>query len=232
MSWSVTLKTCPLYGQLRATIAASTLTVATSLAYAQPQQTPQPVPSGGYTIRSPLPFGAEEAVNLQVLSATANAKQLTLQLAGSAEPLAISPWPAANTRTGTPRGGHLLGLALQRMPRSGARMVAVQTLQPFGPAQRLSVQHGAQLPSLVVQTRGQSGQEVVAGWRTVLAGDRWVLQNDAAKTALDATRTQRIRSAGRSLCVYPSARPAGPEGQESPPLIDWVLIAATRKNRC
>jgi hypothetical protein len=201
----------------------SMLAVAATLASAQP------LPNGGYTIRSPQPFGPEEAVTWQVVSATADSAQLILQIAGSAEPLTISPWPVTSTRR---HGGRMLGLPQQQLPRGGVKLTAVQTIQPFGPAQRLSVQHGVQSPSLVVQTRAQSGQAVVAGWRAVLAGDRWLLQNDASHTTLDASRTQRIRSAKRIWCVYPSARPAGPEGQESPALLDWVLMAAPAKGRC
>jgi hypothetical protein len=188
----------------------------------------QTLPNGGFTVRSPQPLGAEEAVSWQVVSAASTGSQLALQLVGSAEPLTISPWPA----TKYSQGGRALGRAQQRLPRGGVKLTAAQTLQPFGPAQMLSVQYGSQPPSLVVQTRAQSGQEVVAGWRAVVAGQRWVLQSDVSASALDASRTQRIRSAGRAWCVYPSARSAGPEGQESPPLLDWVLMAAPAKGRC
>jgi hypothetical protein len=179
------------------------------------------------TIRSTAQFGAEGPVVWTLHSAKSGNGQLALQLADGMGDVMINPWPRAQHR----RGGLALGLASQHIAPGAVKITAVQIPQPFGPAQKLSVQHSAsQQPAMVLQTRGQSGQTVVDGWRALYAGNHWVLQSDAtAAQTLDASRAQRIRAAGHSWCVYPSARA---ENQETPPLLDWVLVATNAQRRC
>jgi hypothetical protein len=179
------------------------------------------------TIRSTAQFGVEEPVVWTVQSAKSVNGQLMLHLADGMGDVTIHPWPLAQHR----RGGLALGLASRHMAPGAVKVTAVQIPQPFGPSQKLSVQHStSQQPAMVVQTRGQSGQTVTQGWRALYAGDHWVLQSDAPNAlTLDASRTQRIRAAGQSWCIYPSARV---EGQENPPLLDWVLIATSAQRRC
>ena len=195
-----------------------------------------PAPADGLTLRGTAPFGAEAPVTWSLVSAKAAGGTLTVQLAdekGSpAGDLSISPWPRSRQLP----GGLALGLPKQRIQPGAVKVTGSRTLQPFGPVQRLAVQaRGSNAPVMVVQTRAQSGQLVVAGWRSVYADKRWVFQSDvlpansSAPQPLDAMVVQRLRSQGRDWCVTSFART---ESQESPPLLDWVLVAAPAKRRC
>ena len=190
----------------------------------------------GLTLRGTAPFGAEAPVTWSLVSAKAAGGTLTVQLAdekgASAGDLSISPWPRSRQLP----GGLALGLPKQRIQPGAVKVTGSRTLQPFGPVQRLAVQaRGSNAPVMVVQTRAQSGQLVVAGWRSVYADKRWVFQRDvppgdsSAPQSLDARVQQRLRSQGRDWCVTSFART---ESQESPPLLDWVLVAALAKRRC
>ena len=181
----------------------------------------------GLTLRSAAQFGAEEAVVWPLLSVQADNGQLTLQLADGKGALVLSPWPYRRSQ----QDGMAVGLPKRFIKPGAVRVTAIQTLQPFGPVQRLTVQQvSSKEPSMVVQTRGQSGQLVVKGWRAIYTGDHWVFQSELpAAKAHPSASTQRLRSQGRDWCVASFARP---ENQESPPLLDWILRAASTKGRC
>lgn len=195
-----------------------------------------PAPADGLTLRGTAQFGAEAPVTWSLVSAKAAGGTLTLQLAdekGSpAGDLSISPWPRSRQLP----GGLALGLPKQRIQPGAVKVTGSRTLQPFGPVQRLVVQtRTSDLPVMVVQTRAQSGQLLIAGWRSVYVDKRWVFQRDvppgdsSAPQSLDAQVQQRLRSQGRDWCVTSFART---ESQESPPLLDSVLVAAPAKRRC
>ena len=197
----------------------------------------QPVPAtnGSLTVRGTAQFGAEAPVQWSVKSAQVAGGTLTMQLmdASGADKgdFSVSPWPYRKHL----HGGLALGLTTHRIKPGAVKVTASSTLQPFGPVQRLVVQPtAAKLPTMIVQTRAQSGQLVVAGWRSVYAGNGWEFQRtlpseSPAAESLKALMPQRLRSQGQSWCVTSWARA---ENQESPPLLDWVAVVAPAKRRC
>lgn len=195
-----------------------------------------PAPADGLTLSGTAQFGADTPVTWSLISAKAAGGTLTVQLAdekGSpAGDLSISPWPRSRQLP----GGLALGLPKQRIQPGAVKVTGSRTLQPFGPVQRLVVQtRTSDLPVMVVQTRAQSGQLLIAGWRSAYVDKRWVFQRDvppgdsSAPQSLDARVQQRLRSQGRDWCITSFARA---ESQESPPLLDSVLVAAPAKRRC
>ena len=201
----------------------------------------------GLSLQGTAQFGAEAPVVWSLVSADVAGDTLKLQLMGEKGAAGgdvnitpwISPWPPRKPQ----RGGLAVGLPTQRIRPGAVTVTGSRSLEPFGPVQRLVVQAaGAKLPSMVIQTRGQSGQLVIAGWRAVYTGSRWEIRADASKNAsssvpsdsrpaqsLSGSQPTRLRSQGQDWCMTSFARTAS---QESPPLLDWILVAQHGKRRC
>ena len=156
-------------------------------ASASGQQIP---PSGdeGLSLRGTARFGAEAPVVWSLVSAEVAGNTLTLKLSDEKGAAAgdvnitpwISPWPHRKQQ----RGGLAVGLPAQRLRPGVVTITGSRSLEPFGPVQRLVVQGaGAKLPSMMIQTRGQSGQLVIAGWRAVYTGSRWEIREVVRKDA-------------------------------------------------
>ena len=199
------------------------------------QQVPEA--ENGLTVRGTAPFVDEGPVVWSLASVHVAGQTLTLKMldASGAEvgDLTVSPWPFRKA----PHGG-----LTKRHTRAGSISVTgSRTLQPFGAVLRLVVQQRSdRLPAMVIQTRARSGQVVVPGWRAVYADSRWLIQRESmqpesakrvssAPPQLDASAPQRLRSQGRDWCVTSFARA---ERRESPPLLDWIAVAAPAKGHC
>ena len=217
----------------------------------------QPTASGdeGLSLRGTAQFGAEAPVVWSLVSADVAGDTLKLQLidekGAAAGDLNISPWIGPWPYRKPQRGGLAVGLPAQRIRSGAVTVTGSRSLEPFGPVQRLVVQAaGAKLPAMMIQTRGQSGQLVIAGWRAVYTGSRWEIQHDIRKDvrknedksvssitpnnsrpaqSLNAAQPQRLRSQGQDWCMTSLART---QTQESPPLLDWILVARHGTSRC
>ena len=205
----------------------------------------------GLLLRGTAQFGAEAPSVWSLVSAHVSGGALKLQLVdekgAAAGDLGISPWPYGKPQ----QGGLVVGLPAQRIRPGAVIVTGSKSLEPFGPVQRLVVQQrSAKLPSMIIQTRGQSGQLVVEGWRAVYADDRWEIRGDGrsdglsnirsnsrarkpndsrSAQSLNALQPQRLRSQGQDWCMTSYARATS---QESPPLLDWILVARHGKRRC
>ena len=197
----------------------------------------------GLSLRGNAQLGAEAPVVWSLVSAEVAGNTLTLKLSDEKGAAAgdvnitpwISPWPHRKPQ----RGGMAVGLPAQRIRPGAVTVTGSRSLEPFGPVQRLVVQaDGAKLPATIIQTRGQSGQLVIAGWRAVYAGSRWEIREEVRKDArgssrpsqsLNAAQPQRLSSQGQDWCMTSFARA---QTQESPPLLDWILVARHGKRRC
>ena len=205
----------------------------------------QPTASGdeGLSLRGTAQFGAEAPAVWSLASTEVAGNTLKLQLmdekGAAAGDLNISPWIGPWPYRKPQRGGLAVGLPAQRIRPGAVTVTGSRSLEPFGPVQRLVVQAaGAKLPAMMIQTRGQSGQLVIAGWRAVYTGSRWEIQEEVRKDApgssrpaqsLNAAQPQRLRSQGHDWCMTSLARA---QTQESPPLLDWILVARHGKRRC
>lgn len=200
-----------------------------------------PETENGLTVRGTAPFGDEGPVLWSLASVHVTGQTLTLTMldvsGAEAGDVTVSPWPFKKA----PHGGLAVGLTKRRIQAGSISVTGSRTLQPFGAVLRLAVQQRSdRLPAMVIQTRARSGQVVVPGWRAVYAESRWLIQRESmqpesAKRAslappqLDALAPQRLRSQGRDWCVTSFARA---ERRESPPLLDWIAVAAPDKGRC